>query len=186
MNRISLNKRRCQNLLIPELEKAESAFKSLSKKNANGKVVDYGNGVSIDTDDVIYIENGANYHTYTFNIKRQNAPEGAPLENLLLSPLPDGTYQEFLVTYNLTAQERKKVRNGEPVNTNGKTTITELAKGSFSNGGQLADTMSVKLDHSQHDIVQMHNQVQGYLPIFSFGDIFSYYYVYQYAVVLSH
>ncbi|UFH30893.1 hypothetical protein LNP04_13000 [Chryseobacterium sp. C-71] len=108
MNRISLNKRRCQNLLIPELEKAESAFKSLSKKNANGKVVDYGNGVSIDTDDVIYIENGANYHTYTFKIKRENAPEDAPLENLLLSPLPDGTYQEFLVTTILLLRKEKK------------------------------------------------------------------------------
>ncbi|UFH30887.1 hypothetical protein LNP04_12970 [Chryseobacterium sp. C-71] len=136
--RISLNEAKHKDLLLPEIEKAESAFKSLSKNNVNGKVVDYGNGVSIDTDDVIYIENGANYHTYTFNIKRQNAPEDAPLENLLLSPLPDGTYQEFLVTYNLTAQEREKVRNGEPVNTKGKTTITELAKGTFNSGGQLA------------------------------------------------
>ncbi|MGI9652448.1 hypothetical protein [Chryseobacterium sp. RLHN22] len=136
--RISLNEAKHKDLLLPEIEKAESAFQSLSKKNVNGKVVDYGSGVSIDTDDVIYIENGANYHTYTFNIKRQNAPEDAPLENLLLSPLPDGTYQEFLITYNLTAQEREKIRNGEPVNTKGKTTIAELAKGTFNSGGQLA------------------------------------------------
>ncbi|UFH30897.1 hypothetical protein LNP04_13020 [Chryseobacterium sp. C-71] len=40
--------------------------------------------------------------------------------------------------YNLTPQEKENIRNGEPVNTKGKTTITELAKGSFSNGGQLA------------------------------------------------
>ncbi|MGI9652459.1 hypothetical protein [Chryseobacterium sp. RLHN22] len=123
--------------MVPELEKAEATFKN-SKTNVNRRVIDYGNGVSIDTDHVIYIENGANYHTYTFNIKRQNAPEDAPLENLLLSPLPDGTYQEFLVTYNLTAQEREKIRNGEPVNTKGKTTIAELAKGTFNSGGQLA------------------------------------------------
>ncbi|MGI9652454.1 hypothetical protein [Chryseobacterium sp. RLHN22] len=106
-------------------------------------MIDYGNGVSIDTDQVIYIENGPNFHTYTFKIKRENAPETAPLENLLLMPTADGSYKEFLVTYNLTAQEREKVRNGAPVNTNGKTTITELAKGTFNSGGQLAKSTMV-------------------------------------------
>lgn len=43
-----------------------------------------------------------------------------------------------MVTYNLTQQEKEKVRNGEPVDTKGKTIITELAKGSFNSGGQLA------------------------------------------------
>lgn len=46
------------------------------------------------------------------------------------------------MTYNLTPQEREKIRNGEPVNTRGKTTITELAKGSFNSGGQLAKMIS--------------------------------------------
>lgn len=141
--RISLSEAKHKHMLLPEIEKAESTFKSLSKKNVNGKMVDYANDVSINTDDVIYIENGANFHTYTFKINRQNASEDAPLENLLLSPLPDGTYHEFLVTYNLTAQEREKIRNGEPVNTKGKTTITELAKGTFNSGGQLAKSTMV-------------------------------------------
>ncbi|WEK69138.1 MAG: hypothetical protein P0Y62_14960 [Candidatus Chryseobacterium colombiense] len=67
-------------------------------------MIDYGNGVSIDTDDVIYIENGPHYYTYTFHIKRDNAPEDAPLENLLLSPLPDGSYREL---YTLTSIESR-------------------------------------------------------------------------------
>lgn len=136
--RISLNEAKHKELLYPEIEKAESAFKSLSEKIANGKTVNYGNGVSIDTDNVIYIENGPNFHTYTFHIKRENSPDAAPLENLLLVPTADGSYKEFLVTYNLTVQEREKVRNGEPVNTKGKTTVTELTKGSYNSGGQLA------------------------------------------------
>ncbi|MCX8525974.1 hypothetical protein OF897_18835 [Chryseobacterium formosus] len=78
-----------------------------------------------------------------FKIKRENAPETAPLENLLLIPTADGSYKEFLVTYNLTPQEREKVRNGEPVNTKGKTTITELADGTFNSGGQLAKSTMV-------------------------------------------
>ncbi|MCX8525021.1 hypothetical protein OF897_13965 [Chryseobacterium formosus] len=87
--------------LLPEIEQVENKFKSFVGNNVQGKLVDYGNGVSVDTDEVIYIENGANYHTYTFNIHRENAPANAPLENLVLSLLPDGSYQEFLVTYSI-------------------------------------------------------------------------------------
>jgi len=76
------------------LKKAEAKFKE--KSSAFGKIVNYGNGVSIDTDDVIYIENGIGFYSYTFNIKHDNAPTDAPLENLVLSSLPDGTYKELL------------------------------------------------------------------------------------------
>ncbi|WP_294287200.1 hypothetical protein, partial [uncultured Chryseobacterium sp.] len=78
--RISLNDSKHKLKLTPELSKAETFLKFL-KPDVSGKTVSYGNGVSIDTDDVIYIENGLNYHTYTFHIKRENAPENAPLEN---------------------------------------------------------------------------------------------------------
>lgn len=135
--RISLNEAKHKSFLLPELEKAEKAFKN-SKTNVNGRVIDYGNGVSIDTDDVIYIENGPNYHTYTFHIKKDNAPANAPLENLLLVPRPDGKYNEFLIAYNLTEAEREKLRAGLPIDTNGKTQVTELANGTFNGGSQLA------------------------------------------------
>ncbi|WP_152909115.1 hypothetical protein [Chryseobacterium sp. Hurlbut01] len=136
--RISLDEAKHKLQLLSKIEQVEHKFKTFAKSDAQGKMVNYANGVSIDTDNVIYIENGANFHTYTFTIKRANAPETAPLENLLLIPETDGSYKEFLVTYNLTAQEKEKVKNGEPVDTKGKTTITELAKGSFNSGGQLA------------------------------------------------
>ncbi|WP_175622424.1 hypothetical protein [Chryseobacterium schmidteae] len=135
--RISLNESKHKSVLVQELEKAEVAFKN-SKTNVNGRVIDYGNGVSIDTDDVIYIENGPNYHTYTFHIKRENAPETAPLENLLLVPLPDGKYNEFLITYNLTLAEKERLKAGLPIDNNGKSQVTELANGTFNGSNQLA------------------------------------------------
>ncbi|UOU99911.1 hypothetical protein MUU74_08140 [Chryseobacterium daecheongense] len=129
---ISLNESKHKSKLVSELGKAETQLKS-RKTDASGKVVNYGNGVSIDTDHVIYIENGPNYHTYTFRINRENAPADAPVENLLLSPLPDGTYREFLITYNFTEQEKQIILSGGDVNRSGKVVVSELEKGTFGN-----------------------------------------------------
>ena len=136
--RISLDEAKHKAKLLPELEKVEAKFKTFTKTNALGKVVDYGNGVSIDTDNVTYIENGPSYHTYTFNIIRNNALPTDPVENLVLTPLADGSYKELLVNYNLTPQQKNALMMGASVDTKGKTTVTELAKGIFNSGGQLA------------------------------------------------
>jgi hypothetical protein len=132
-NRISLNEAKHKTILLPELQKAEVGIKAFAKKNLQGKASYYGNGFSIDTDDVIYIENGPNYHTYTFKITRDNAPANALVENLVLTPLPDGSYKEFLVTYNLTESEKIKIQNDEFVDTKGKTQIVELSKANSTN-----------------------------------------------------
>jgi hypothetical protein len=91
---------------------------------------------------VIYIENGPNYHTYTFHITKANAPANAPVENLVLTPLPDGTYKELLVTYNLTPAEKLQAENGIAINTHGKAQITELAKGTYNNGNLQGKTIT--------------------------------------------
>ncbi|MFC7347212.1 hypothetical protein ACFQO9_10830 [Chryseobacterium zhengzhouense] len=131
--RISLNESKHKSSLFPELEKAKAGIKTFTENNLQGKGTYYGNDFIIDTDDVIYIENGPNYHTYTFRITRSNAPANAPVENLLLTPLPDGTYKEFLVRYNLTESERVKILNDEFVDTKNKTEIVELSTGNASN-----------------------------------------------------
>ncbi|WEK69132.1 MAG: hypothetical protein P0Y62_14930 [Candidatus Chryseobacterium colombiense] len=136
--RISLDASKHKSKILPELERAKGGIRAFSKVNVNGKIINYGNGISIDTDDVIYIENGPNYHTYTFHIKRDDAPEDAPLENLLLSPLPDGSYRELLITYTLTSTEKERLKAGLMVDTKGKTQVTELANGTFNGSGQLA------------------------------------------------
>lgn len=132
--KISLNDSKHRVKLIPELKKAQNNFNVNNKIEGKGKEVDYGNGVSINTDDVIYIENGPNYHTYTFNIIRENAPEIAPLENLVLTPLPDGSYKEYLVTYDLTIAEKESIANGDIVTINNRAVITPLEGNPFSSG----------------------------------------------------
>jgi hypothetical protein len=156
--RISLNESKHKAKLLPELKKAEAEFKK-HKPNTFGKTVNYGNGVTINTDDVIYLENGSNYHTYTFRIDRENAPADAPIENLLLTPLADGTYKEFLVTYHLTQQEKENINNGYYFYSGTGTTISELAAGTFNGNGQLAksscgwtsETFWVPCSSGKHD-----------------------------------
>ena len=117
---------------MSEIELVEVEFKAKSKNNLLSKTVNYGNGVSIDTDDVVYIEYGP-YHTYTFKINRENAPADAPVENLILSLEPDGTYKELLKTYNLTQSDRHQLSLGNGIDLHGKTTTTELTKGTYYN-----------------------------------------------------
>lgn len=136
--RISLNEAKHKAKLLPAVKQVETNFKTQSKSNLQGKTVNYANGVSIDTDDVIYIENGTGFHSYTFNIKHENVSADAPVENLVLSPLADGTYRELLLTYNLTSQEKQMLENSISIDTHGKVTITELAQGTYNNGGTLA------------------------------------------------
>ncbi|WP_426476110.1 hypothetical protein ACP3T3_12070 [Chryseobacterium sp. CBSDS_008] len=133
---ISLEQSKHKLVLKTELQKAQHNLKEI-KTNISGKSVDYANGVSIDTDNVTYIEYGPTFHTYTFNLDRENAPENAPLENLVLSSLPDGTYKELLVTYNFTPQEKLDLLAGKGVKTTGKTTAIELAKGTY--GGVISN-----------------------------------------------
>ncbi len=131
--RMSLAESKHKLQLLPEISEAQTLLRSV-KSNVAGKIIDYGNGTSIDTNDVIYIENGPNYHTYTFNIIRENAPANAPLENLVLSPLSDGTYREILVSYYITDQEKEILRSGGTVDTKNKVTYQSLETGSFQSG----------------------------------------------------
>ncbi|WP_157450636.1 hypothetical protein [Chryseobacterium sp. CCH4-E10] len=126
--RISLSQSKHKVKLLPELEKAKRGFEA---KNTAGKVVHYGNGVSINTDDVVYIEYGP-YHTYTFKINRDNASADAPVENLILSLEPDGTYKELIKTYNLTQNDWHELSLGNGIDLHGKTTTVEVAKGTYN------------------------------------------------------
>ncbi|WP_143884784.1 hypothetical protein [Chryseobacterium binzhouense] len=123
--RISLNESKHRTKLLPELQKAEVGIKAYGQKNAKGKI-NYVDGVSIDTDHVMYIENGPNFHTYTFHLTRQNALPTDPIENLVLIPATDGSYREMLISYNLTPQEKQMMMSGEYVDTQDKTTVTLL------------------------------------------------------------
>jgi hypothetical protein len=132
--RISLEESKHKINLIPELKKINEKLKT-HEAHASGKAVKYSNGVSVNTDDVIYIERGPNVHSYTFHITRDNKPENVPLENLVLSLLPDGTYKELLITYDFTSQEKQILMNDGSVDTKGKLNVEELSAGTYNGGG---------------------------------------------------
>ncbi|RMZ59968.1 hypothetical protein D1632_10240 [Chryseobacterium nematophagum] len=121
---IQLDESRHKASLALELEKMQSTSNTLSKTTDRE--------VYIDTDNITYIENGPNYHTYTFNLIRENSSGNSPLENIVLTPLSDGTYKGVLVSYNLTKQEKLTLKAGGYVNIKDKVTITELSKEVFN------------------------------------------------------
>lgn len=138
---ISLAEAKHKLRLITELTQAKDLLSNI-KSDASGKTVNYGNGFTINTDKVLYIESDTNHYSYTFNIQRDNQSENEPLENLVLSPLADGTYKELLVSYNLTLQEKHTLLVGGTIDTKDKVTVTELTKGTFNDNGQLEKTIT--------------------------------------------
>ncbi|WP_123891536.1 hypothetical protein [Chryseobacterium piscicola] len=96
--------------------------------DSKGVVVNFNNS-TISTSNVKYFESGAGFHTYTFKIDHPDAKDNDPLENLVLTSMPDGTYREFLISYNLTSQEKKTLMLGGNVSTKDKYSITELTSG---------------------------------------------------------
>lgn len=128
---ISLDESKHKEKLSSVISNVQNKVSKIQNK-AFGKNISYDN-IIIDTKNVTYIENGPNYHTYTFRIFRDNAPNDGLVENLLLSPLPDGSYKEFLITYNFTEQEKKTILAGGDVSRKGKMNIVELDQGTFGN-----------------------------------------------------
>ncbi|WP_312511023.1 hypothetical protein [Chryseobacterium culicis] len=124
---ITLTESKHKPKLMSELQKVENDLKKI-KRFVKGKTIDYDN-FTIDTDYIVFMENGPNYHTYTFRIIRNNQEENTPVENLVFTPLADGTYKKLLITYNFTSQEKKILMNGGHVNTKGKSTVSELGVG---------------------------------------------------------
>jgi hypothetical protein len=78
---------------------------------------------SIETDESFYIEYDE-YHSYTFNIHRNN--DSSLTENLVLSLQTDLNYKVFLVSYDLTQEEIELIRNHEYVGVLDKINIREL------------------------------------------------------------
>lgn len=139
--------------LITELNQTKSLM-SKTSTNALGKSVNYGDSISINTDEVIFMQNG-NYHNYIFRIDKNNPIQGDPIDNLLLTPLPDGSYKEFLIQYYITEQEKQSFLSGNWRIPTNRIKITELLPGTYNNG-QLVQTMDINCVYTPIII--------GYLP----------------------
>ncbi|WP_312089800.1 hypothetical protein [Chryseobacterium sp.] len=133
--RISLNESKHKTLLLPNLEKAETEIEK-NKLNVQGKLTTIGNGITIDTDEVIYMENGPDFHSYTFKVIRDNAPDNAPVENVLMIPNTDGSYRVFHIVLNLTDADKAKIANKQFVDYKNKEHVTELANINLSSLNQ--------------------------------------------------
>ncbi len=66
-----------------------------------------------------------------------NTPDGAGIENVLVSLQPDGTYKEFLVHYNVTDEEIIMMNNNQEVDLTNKLTFTELNTNFASNTAKI-------------------------------------------------
>ncbi|EPR70672.1 hypothetical protein ADIWIN_3319 [Winogradskyella psychrotolerans RS-3] len=110
-----------------ELSEKLSSFKSKSNLNdldyQAREVYNAELDFTIDTDISNYIEYGA-YHSYTFPITR--IEDNGLVENLLLSLQIDGTYKAYLVTYDLTEDEKLQIQNNENIDLSDKTTFSTL------------------------------------------------------------
>lgn len=128
---ISLNQSEHKSKIAPILSKIRHTLKS----NVLGKNINYGDSISIDTDQVVYIEYRA-YHTFTFKIDRNGADENAPVENLILSLESDGTYKELLKTYYPTEADWDVISSGGDFDPTGKSKTIEVPKGTYGNNLQ--------------------------------------------------
>ncbi len=148
--RISLEEAKHKANLVSKIKQVETNLYTDSKNNLQGKTVNFGNGISIDTDDVIYLEKGPDFHSYTFRIDHENAPVNAPVENLVISSRPDGTWKEVLVTYYLTPQERQNMLSGGAVDFTGKITHEILQNGTYSSAIMQQDVMNCHMEISTY------------------------------------
>lgn len=107
--------------LISELSK----FK-IDKNSTQSKIVPSENyDFKINTDYATYIESeDDSYHSYTFQVIKNDGEGG--LQNLLVSLNSDGTYDLFLISYNLSVYELAEFIAGNFVDFNNKITKTPI------------------------------------------------------------
>lgn len=100
-----------------------------ASKNSNNKIIFLSKyNFYVDTDEGNYLESlDATYHSYTFPIYRTNPNENNLVENLLFSFNKDkNLYDTFVITYNLTNQERALLSSNNSVNLEDKVSIEYL------------------------------------------------------------
>ena len=137
--------------VFDEIENIKNKSNKSNKANRNNKslktVYSSDESFIIDTGIVKYMQNqDSTYHSYTFPVYRANNNSG--LENLMLSSQDDGTYKNYIVTYDLTEQEILDLNNNLPVDLKNKVTHTEfkdeqLVNNIFSRESRLPTTIFI-------------------------------------------
>ena len=95
--------------------KAANKISGIKNKSINERIIhDNLNHFSFDTDNMLLIENG-NKYWLTTRIIRDTLVENSLTENLVLSPLTNGTFAPFIIQYNLNETEKNLIANDLPV-----------------------------------------------------------------------
>jgi hypothetical protein len=109
-------------------EQINSISKKLNKNNTQSK--DITEDLIIVIEDVLYTEYDST-HTYTFKILREQPL--AYVENLVLHYNNNSQdYDEYIVQYNITADEFVELSNNEQLQSSENVTITTLEQGFLS------------------------------------------------------
>ena len=81
-----------------------------------------GTGLDILQHEALYLELG-NYHSYTFGVDNAQI---LPLQNVTFSYDGNGSYDAYLVTYNIDQDEYQRLMDGQPVDLDGKTSAVPI------------------------------------------------------------
>ena len=131
-NNFSSKSRKVTRVNLKKLQSNRNAYKKVNSilnvgknKNQQNRIV-YNDlyDFYIDTNEIIYIENG-NYNSFTLAVFRTE--ETTYKENLFLHLQPNGEYAAYILRYNLNEQDLINYQNGLPIqNLNQKTVIIPL------------------------------------------------------------
>lgn len=114
---------------LSELKNQPNVYNKINNLTSNNnyasKIINFGQyGFSIETEDIVYIEDNGNY-SYTFKINRDTITN--LLENLVLKPKDNGSFETYLFQYNFDEQDKQSYLNGTPIeNKEQKTNILLL------------------------------------------------------------
>lgn len=112
--------------LIEKLDRLTKKKKKLHSKNTHNKSV-YSSeyDFTVNTDFCKYIESkDGKYHSYTFPVTREI--DNGLLENLLVTLQLDGSYKLFLISYNITEQEKQEFLEGRFIDFKDKISYTKI------------------------------------------------------------
>ena len=131
-NNFSSKSRKVTRVNLKKLQSNRNAYKKVNSilnvgknKNQQNRIV-YNDlyDFYIDTNEIIYIENG-NYNSFTLAVFRTE--ETTYKENLFLHLQPSGEYAAYILRYDLNEQDLINYQNGLPIqNLNQKTVIIPL------------------------------------------------------------
>jgi hypothetical protein len=109
---------------LKAMPKAMAKLQKIKEEKLKKSVYNERYDFTVDTTEVLLIEIG-DYHSLTFSIIRDSTYDDT-VENLVLNWEPYDDYLAFKAEYNLTEEEKDKIRNNEHVDLTNKERLTIL------------------------------------------------------------